>query len=190
MSRAINTAINSARTEAVRELSGLYYTYTGSTELRQSIKIISASPKRLKATLVATSSALRIAKFKIHLGHPLVSEIVKGRPKEWPHGFYAKMKGPLGNPHYGLFARRKEWSIPEEGLYEGKIKTKKASRGEDRGEVGEPIQRQQLFEGYTISIAHGIGHGVVIGRILELAEQKLTPELDRQIGLFLRGEVR
>lgn len=188
MSRAINKAINSAKAEAIR---GVKERYTISdTELRKGIKVIPATAKRLAARLVATSALHRVAKFKISKAGSLVqSEIVSGRGKTWPASFIARIKNQGGKDHVGLFAREREYTEPKKGRY-ARVKSREASRGISRSDVGSPLKRQNIVEAITLPTSTMMGYHEVIEKTLELAEQKLTSELDRQIGLFLRGEVR
>lgn len=189
MSRAINKAVTSAKTEAIKRVRERYTVADYTLRDVHSIKILRSSPKRLNATLIATSPLLRIAKFKVKPGRTLVTEIKHGQPKTWPHGFFARMTGPKGGDHYGVFAREKEWSIPTKGAYSNKIKKQQARRGEDRSPVGQKIRRQRLFEGFTVSIAEMVGHHEILEMVLTLAEEKLSTELDRQVQLFLQGKV-
>lgn len=78
MSRAINKAITTAKTEAIR---GAKERYTiQSDALKTGIRVVLSSPRRLSATLLATSSFQRIAKFKVKLtGRLVTSEIIRGR---------------------------------------------------------------------------------------------------------------
>lgn len=189
MARAINKAITSAKTEAVKLVRERYTVAEYTLRDVDGIKVLKASPKRLSATLIASSPLLKIAKFKVTQSKTLVTEIKRGQPKKWPHGFFARMNGPRGGDHYGAFAREKDWSLPTKGSFHKKPKMQLARRGQDRGPVGKDIRRQRIFEGLTVSIAQMVGHHEILEMILNLASEKLEAELDRQVELFLQGKV-
>jgi hypothetical protein len=180
MSRAINRAINSAKAEAIRDVKERYT--VSDTEIRKGIKVIPATAKHLAARLIATSALHRVAKFKISkAGGTVQSEIVSGTRKTWPASFIAKLQ----SGHVGLFARAKEYAIPSKGRYAGL----KSSRDGRVSLKGTPIKRQKIIEAVTLPTSTMMGYHEVIEKTLELAEEKLQTELERQIGLFLRGEV-
>jgi hypothetical protein len=181
MSRAINKAINSAKAEAIRDIKGRYT--ISDTEIRRGIKVIPATANHLAARLIATSALHRVAKFKISKAGGLVqSEIVGGNRKSWPASFIAKLQ----SGHVGLFARAKEYTIPSKGRYAGL----KSSRNGPISPKGTPIKRQKIIDAVTLPTSTMMGYHEVIEKTLDLAEKKLQTELDRQIGLFLRGEVK
>ncbi len=184
ISRAINRAIATANTEAIRGAKDRYT--LSDSDLRKGIKIVKASPQRLKATLIATSGLHRVAKFKTGKGP--FSEIIKGNTKPWPHAFLAKLKGPQGGTHLGLFAREKEFKAPTQGRY-AKTKERLATRGVDRSPVGSSIKRQPIVEAVTVSTSEMLGYHEVIERTMELAGERLDAELARQVDLFLSGKV-
>ena len=185
ISRAINRAITTANTEAIR---GAKERYTISdSELRKGIKIVKAGPQRLHATLIATSSMLRMVKFKVSKG-PLV-EVLKGKAKTFPHAFISRVTGPNGGTHYGLWAREKEFTVPKQGKY-AKRKKQEATRGTSRSAKGERMKRQNIVEVLTVSNPEMLGHYEVIERTMELAGERLDAELARQVDLFLTGKVK
>ena len=185
ISRSINRALNSAKTEAIRGVKGRYT--ISDAELRKGIKIIPASVQRLKATLVATSSLQRVAKFKTGKGP--YSEIVRGRSRSWPYSFFARLKGPKGGSHLGLFSRTDDYTIPSEGRY-ARTKQKHGTKGVERSAVGSPLKRQKIVEAVSVSTSEMVGHFDVLERTLEIAGEKLVGELDRQVELFLSGKVK
>jgi hypothetical protein len=181
MSRAINKAINSAKAEAMRGIKGRYT--ISDAEIRKGIKVIPATANRLAARLVATSALHRVAKFKISkAGNLIQSEIVIGRNKTWPASFIAKLK----SGHVGLFARERAYTVPTKGHWAGR----RSSRNDTISGKGMPIKRQKIVEAMTLPTSTMMGYHEIIERTLELAERNLDAELDRQIGLFLRGEVK
>ncbi|MDR3165278.1 MAG: phage tail protein [Synergistaceae bacterium] len=182
MSRAINKAINSAKAEAAREVKKRYTISV--TEYRKGIKVIPATANHLEARLVATSALHAMSKFNIKRGKKLSSEIIRGNMRSWPHGFFAEME----SGHKGLFARVGSWRPTNKGRY-SHLKTKEASRGKSRGRVGEPIMREIINEKFSASTSEMVNDSGIIDKILCLADEKLQTELDRQIGLFLRGDV-
>ena len=183
MSRAINKAVNSAKTEAIREIKDRYT--ISDTEIRKSIKVVPATAKRLSAKLIATSALHRIAKFKTSKSSGgAISEIVSGKRKTWPSGFFARLK----SGHVGLFTRAKEFTKIESGRY-AKNKEREATRGESRGAVGTSLKRQRILEATTLPTSTMMGYHEVIEKTLDIAEKNLNSELDRQIDLFLSGKV-
>ena len=185
LSRAINRAVSSANTEAVR---GVKERYTISdSDLRKGIKIIKATPNRLQATLIATSGLQRVAKFKTGKGP--FSEIIKGRARQWPYSFLARLKGPQGGTHLGLFSREKEFATPKQGKY-AKTKERHGTRGIERSAVGSRMKRQPIVEAATVSTSEMVGYYEVVERTLELAGERLDAELARQVDLFLSGKVK
>lgn len=184
ISRAVNKAIATAQTEAIRRAKQRYA--IGDADLRKGIKIVRATANRPTATLIATSALHRVYKFKISKGAIAKSEIVRGNVKAWPHAFIAKMK----SGHVGLFKRlRDRFSAPESGRY-AKTKEREATRGVSRGPVGARLKREKVEEVASVSTAEMIGHYEIIEEILEIAEGKLEDELNRQVELFLTGKVK
>jgi hypothetical protein len=180
MSRAINKAINSAKTEAIRDIKGRYA--IGDAEIRRGIKVIPSTANHLAARLIAVSAAHRVAKFEISkAGDTVQSEIVSGNKKPWPAGFITR----LTEGHIGLFARDKEYTVQSMGRYANRI----SSRNGRRSPKGTPVKRQSIFEAMTLRTPAMMGYHEVIEKTLNLAEEKLQTELDRQIGLFLQGDV-
>lgn len=183
MARAINKAISTANTEAIKRVKGRYT--ISDSELRRGIKIIKATNNHLTATLIATSSLHRIAKFKVGKG-PNV-EVIKGNNKKFPYSFLAKMK----SGHVGLFAREEKYVVPgSQSSYASKLKSKNASRGQNRGEKGSVIRRQKIVEVSSVSTAEMVGYYEIIEETMKIAEEKLAAELDRQVALFLQGKVK
>lgn len=187
MSRAINKAITTAKTEAIR---GAKERYTiQSDALKTGIRVVLSSPRRLSATLLATSSFQRIAKFKVKLtGRLVTSEIIRGRNKVWPHSFLASVHGPHGGTHYGLFAREKEFSVPAGGRY-AREKKRAATRGTDHNIMSMRLKRQKIVEAVTVSNPQMLAYYETMEQTMVLAEERLKEELDRQIELFLSGKV-
>lgn len=179
IAKALNSAATTAKKEAIRKTKGRYA--ISPEVLEKSLKIVRASPGRLKATFISSSSLLALTKFNTKQGKALSIEVIRGNNKRWPYAFLAKM----GSGHAGVWGREKEYTIPTKNQ---EIKSKRASRGVDRGPVGSIIRRQKLVEKLSISIPEAIGHHEIIDEILLLAGQKIDGELNRQIELFLRGD--
>lgn len=175
VSRALNAALAKAKIEVLR---GAKERYTvSSAEFNRGVKLLKASPKRLRATLLVRGAPLRIINFKVKR-KPTTTEVVRSQVKQWPHGFLAKVGG-----HVGLFARTGLWSKSE------RTKTKEASRGLSRSNVGSSLMRERIREITTVSAVQMAGYAEIVERTLELAGEKLEYELARQVELFLTGKV-
>lgn len=181
LSRAVNRAIESAKTEALRAVRERYT--LRADEFRKSVKVIKATPQKPTAMMITRGAPLRVAKFKVS-PRPTTSEIIAGRVRVWPHGFLERV-----GKHEGLFTRAKEHTIPTKGSYAGRKKTREGTRGISRSAVGAPIRRQKLSEATTISAAQMVCSPEILNTVLDLAAEKLEQELARQVELFLSGQV-
>lgn len=183
ISRALNAAVAKAKSEATTLVQGRYTVEPN--EFKKSIKLLKASPKTLRAAFLVRSAAMRLAKFKhSQQGGLVTTEIVRGRAKQWPGSFIARVGG-----HTGIFARKRDYSAPTQGRYAGRRKTREGTHGTQRGEVGGPRLRQKLAEAVTVSSARMAGYLEIVDLTLDLAGQKLEAELSRQTELFLSGKV-
>lgn len=175
VSRALNAALAKAKSEVLR---GAKERYTVSpAEFNRGVKLLKASPKRLRAAMLVRGAPLRIIKFKVK-SKPTLSEVVRSQVKQWPHGFIAKV-----GSHVGLFVRTGVWTKSE------RTKTKESSIGVSRSRVGASLMREKIREITTVSAAQMAGYYEIIEATLVLAGEKLEHELARQVDLFLSGKV-
>lgn len=183
ISRALNAAVAKAKSEATTLVQGRYTVEPN--EFKKSIKLLKASPKTLRAAFLVRGAAMRLSKFKhSQQGGLVTTEIVRGRAKQWPGSFIARVGG-----HTGIFSRKRDYSAPAHGRYAGRRKMREGTRGTQRGEVGGPRLRQKLAEAVTVSSARMAGYLEIVDLTLDLAGQKLEAELSRQTELFLSGKV-
>lgn len=174
---ALNKAASEAKKAAIEE--ALEHYTLSRREFEMHIKIIKATQARLKASFIMSSPLLSIPKFNVKKGRFTTTEIRKGQSKKWQHGFLAQM----GSGHLGVFGREKEYSVPTKNK---RIKTRKATRGVDRGAVGEVVRRQKITERYSVSATQITNRPQIMDEILRIANEKLAEELDKQIWKILR----
>jgi hypothetical protein len=170
--RGLNRAIEGARTEVIKEIRNGGASHLGYTVhpdiLKNSMRIIKASPGHLTATLISGSPVIPISKFKmshvrvpvqkgipVKLRQKVSSEIIPGRSKEWSHAFLARM----ASGHLGLWTRSDV------------LKTKKG--------------RTLITEKFSLSIPQMIGTSAIITEVINVAKMRLDREIDHQIQYLL-----
>ena len=168
VSRALNRALEGARTEAARLMKERYTMKV--SDFKKQFVIIKASPSHLVARIMTRGARVAITEFK-HLpqnpprqkGIPVsarkkvTTEIVAGQTKGWSHAFLARMK----SGHLGLWTRSE---------------TETTKKG-----------KQVIHEFFSLGIPQMFGYGPIIRRVMETAGERLDRELDHQIEFILSG---
>lgn len=118
LSRAINRSVQSARSEAVRQVRDQYT--AKAKAIRDTIAITKANPNKLQATITSIGSPLRLYNFKVSPKNPspkrttpINVEVKKGSSKSLPGAFVAKVT----NGNTGVFSRVSSARLPIKRLY-------------------------------------------------------------------------
>lgn len=160
VARAINRAVEGARTDSIKAVCGEYYIKP--SDVRKTIHIVRAKPGKLTARVISAGRPIPLIKFKVTPKKPaeagvkrqtVVAGVKFGSAVAMPHSFIARMK----NGHIGVYSRK-------------------------RGAGRNPIKQR-----YSPSAPQMIGNDEVLGYIEKRAHERLDKELRRQIVYMLGG---
>ncbi|MDR3353688.1 MAG: phage tail protein [Synergistaceae bacterium] len=167
IARAINRAVEGARTDAVKAVCELYEIKP--VAVRKTIQIQRATPKKLKAIIFSTGSTIGLYNFFVSPKKPPKQKGVKvsnrktviagvkfGTRAEFPGGFIARMK----SGHKGIWRRTGETT--ENGLPE-------------------------IKEFFGLSVPQMLGNDKVLDFIRHRANRRLHKELYHQINFLFKG---
>ena len=168
VARALNRALEGARTEAAQLMKERYTMKVG--DFKKQFVIAKASPGNLTARILTRGARAAITDFK-HLpqnpprqkGIPvaarkkITTEIVAGQTKGWSHAFLARMK----SGHLGLWTRSD---------------TEMTKKG-----------HALIHEFFSLGTPQMFGYGPIIRRVMETARERLDRELEHQIQFLLSG---
>jgi len=147
----------------------------------ESIKLRRASYSRLWASLEVRSKRIPLSQFSAQQVNEGVSySIRKGVRKTLPHSFFATM--PSG--HVGVF-RRYGPRVRVQSNLEWKFKGKGYSRKNTAKDVGKSRQRIQEAFGPSVPQVLFDASDYATGTFNALIQEKLTGEIDVQLGLML-----
>ncbi|MBQ9564503.1 MAG: hypothetical protein IJU98_02845 [Synergistaceae bacterium] len=168
VARALNRAMEGARTEAARLMKDRYTMKVG--DFKKQFVIVKASPGNLVARIMTRGARVAVTEFKHTPQNPprqkgipvaarkkVTTEIVAGQTKGWSHAFLARMK----SGHLGLWTRSN---------------TETTKKG-----------KALIHEFFSLGVPHMFGYGPIIRRVVETASERLDKELDHQIQFLLSG---
>jgi hypothetical protein len=161
--RAINRAVEGARTDAVKKVCEEYVIKP--TDVRKTIHIVRAKPDKLTAQVISEGRPIPLIKFNVKPKKPpakgtrvvdrktVIAGVKFGSAKEMPHSFIVQMK----SGHIGVFSR-----------------VSNAPR--------LPIEQK-----HSLSVPQMLGSRNVIDFIEKRAHERLDKELRHQITYLLGG---
>lgn len=156
MARAINRAVENAKSNVVSSVRENYTAKAG--DIRKTIKISKANPKKLQAAVTSVSQLVELSSFKVSpktvngkRRSPIRAAVKKGSPKPLGQAFIARVNGKNR-----VFER-----------------------------VG--AKRLPVRQLYGPSIPQMIGNPSVLNKIMEQAQQTLEKRLDHEISAMLSG---
>jgi hypothetical protein len=167
IARAINRAAEGARTDAIKEVCEEYTIKPA--DVRKTIHIARANPKKLEARVISTGRPTPLVKFNVKPKSPppkgtkikdrpvVIVGVRFGNQDEFPYSFVAEMQ----NGHKGVFTRNKD--DPE---YDGRL----------------PIRQE-----FSLSPPQMINNLKVLEYIEKRAQERLDKELTHQISYLLGG---
>ena len=163
VSRAINKAIEGARTDAVRRICCEYA--ISPSEVRKRITIVRANTRKLEAQIISTGNPLSLMKFAVKpkqvrkraQRYQVYAGVKFGNSIEIPHAFIQKMK----SGHVGVFKRA--------------------------GDGDALVKRLPIEQLYAPSFPQMLGNDEVLRYIEIKAHHRLDKELRHQITYLLGG---
>lgn len=163
VSRAINRALEGARTDAIKKICAEYSVRPA--DVRKTLHIVRAKPEKPEARILSSGGPLPLIKFRVSPSKPLqqrgkkigerksvVAGVKFGTASPFPYSFVAK----VGNGHVGVFTRV--------------------------GKAGLPIKQK-----WGPSIPQMLGNEAVLRYIEEQAKVRLEKELRHQIDYLFGG---
>jgi hypothetical protein len=157
MVRAINRAVEGARTDAVKKVCEAYVIKP--SDVRKTIVIARANSRKMEARIISTGRPIPLMKFKVNPKKPgdrkkiVIAGVKMGTAAQMPHSFIAQMK----SGHIGVFSRA----------------------------TGAP--RLPIEQKYGPSVPQMMGNKDVIDFIEKRARERLDKELRHQIAYLLGG---
>lgn len=163
VARAINRALEGARTDAVGKICAEYFVRP--IDVRKTLHIVRAKPDRPEARLLSSGGAIPLMKFRVSPKKPprqkgkksgerkgVVAGVKFGTAVPFPYSFVAK----VGSGHVGVFSRVGSASLP-------------------------------IRQKYGPSIPQMLGNETVLKYIEERAKERLEKELRHQIDYLFGG---
>lgn len=163
IARAINRALEGARTDAVKSICQEYHVKP--TEVRRTFQIVRARPDKLEAQIISSGGAIPLIKFKVSPKSPakqnkkriadrkrLVAGVRFGTNESMPFSFVIRAK----NGYTGVFSRVGDRSLP-------------------------------LKQRYGPAVPQMLGHEKVLRFIEQGAQERLDKELQHQINYLFGG---
>jgi hypothetical protein len=182
IARAINRAVEGARTDAIKAICSEYAIKP--TDVRKKIHIVRAKPDNLKAEVIFSGGPSPLMNFYVRPKVPpsqlgikvrdrerIEVAIKTGAPKLWSHAFVARMhniSSSTDDRYVGVFYRT------------GRIfsKAKALRQGSSRTEIKAV---------YSLSVPEMAGKEEVLDFIEKRAHERLDKELKHQINYLFRG---
>ena len=162
VARAINRAVEGARTDAIKAICEEYAIKP--VDVRKSIHIVRATYQKLEAQIISTGGPLPLIQFRVNPKSTRTKRRVRagvkfGNQITLPHAFIQKMS----NGHIGVFQRHTD------------------------GETGKMVPRMPIKQLYAPSFPQMLGNKEVLKYIEMKAHYRLDKELRHQINYLFGG---